>query len=1070
MKHYHLRVLLSLVLLCCIVCTLSAQQQLQLFTPSNKPMEVQLHHAAEFIKVDRGVFASAQTLSVGQMIRVTVPLPDHGNVTAVVSKFEVFSSTATIIAETKNGKVNVARPVSLLLRGFIPSIPGSYIMLAVYSDWCTGYISVPSGTETKRYLVSPLKEIGNTEGGIAGQTMIVYDEFYGVHPQAWHCAVTDEGVVQPRKKNGAAQTQATYANVELAIEADYDMYLDHGGNTTKTTEYAEAVVAASSAIYSRDVNASFTIVYYKLWTVADPYTGTTSSTLLSQYRTYWRNNNNGIARDISTLLSGINSIGGVAYLDGMCGTNQGYSICGLNNNITYPATGYAWDTDVVSHELGHNIGSPHTHSCTWSPAIDSCYAAEGSCFSGTKARQGTVMSYCHLTTFGTSLEFHPTVQTLLKSKLQGGACVAMIAATTVNAGKDTTICNGASVQLTATVSGGVSPYTFVWTPTTGMTGSTTATPTVTPTVTTSYIVEARDKNSVLAKDTVKVTVNSLITIAMPGKDSICAGTVRAYTSSVVGGTLPYTFSWRQDTSTYVTTSASITFAPQKTGMLYLTATDAKGCKRTDSVNIKVFEKPIVSITNNDQLLCPSTLTTLEAVPTAGRAPFTYTWYENTFRVANTLPQHVSVPATTTTYRVIIVDLNGCADTAERQVTVRSISGKTIPSTLPIPNLAVCDDGFSATVAIENTGADTIVISSVKTGTVVVQTSDLPTTIFPGQQKTIAMFIKPNAAGQITDTIVFAESICNKKFTTILSGKVGGFVLTSSIPADFPATTFCVTPAPRRTSVTVSNTTGQPVTMLTVSSAKFPGLVTYGTTDLTIAPNTVKSVLLLANVSVPEGVFNDTLKLNFLTGSCQSSLNVPAKFTTTKLTVSIPELISFNTVAAQNSPSVTRSFTIHPVVTGLSSVVVSAVTITPPFTTKLTPGTILTTNADNTFTAQFNPSLATKVGNITGTLTLRLDSCGTDYAVALFARIGIVSGVDTEGEDEFDRMLTVHHNEIVTGDVIANLRVLDLRGALMLERNIEGKSTIDISNIPSGVYVVMIRRDLEVHSRIISLIR
>ena len=78
-----------------------------------------------------------------------------------------------------------------------------------------------------------------------------------------------------------------------------------------------------------------------------------------------------------------------------------FSFCNIDPTYySYPT--YSWTVMVATHELGHNFGSMHTHACWWPTrfnaitAIDSCYFAEGNCFSGTKPATGTIMSYCHL--------------------------------------------------------------------------------------------------------------------------------------------------------------------------------------------------------------------------------------------------------------------------------------------------------------------------------------------------------------------------------------------------------------------------------------------------------------------------------------------------------------------------------------------------------------------------------------------------------------------------------------------------------------------------------------------------
>ncbi|MCH8314425.1 MAG: hypothetical protein IIA64_00495, partial [Planctomycetes bacterium] len=81
---------------------------------------------------------------------------------------------------------------------------------------------------------------------------------------------------------------------------------------------------------------------------------------------------------------------------------------GMNGYFPYPLehnNNQNWDIIVVSHELGHNFGSPHTHD--YNPPIDGCGLGECK-----NAENGTLMSYCGQCPGGLAnyrLEFHPIV-------------------------------------------------------------------------------------------------------------------------------------------------------------------------------------------------------------------------------------------------------------------------------------------------------------------------------------------------------------------------------------------------------------------------------------------------------------------------------------------------------------------------------------------------------------------------------------------------------------------------------------------------------------------------------------
>ena len=75
----------------------------------------------------------------------------------------------------------------------------------------------------------------------------------------------------------------------------------------------------------------------------------------------------------------------------------------------------------------HNLGSPHTQSCTWpGGAIDNCYATEGGCALGpAPTNGGTVMSYCHLTGYGINLAngFGPLPGQKIRNIIRNNPCL-----------------------------------------------------------------------------------------------------------------------------------------------------------------------------------------------------------------------------------------------------------------------------------------------------------------------------------------------------------------------------------------------------------------------------------------------------------------------------------------------------------------------------------------------------------------------------------------------------------------------------------------------------------------------
>jgi hypothetical protein len=238
----------------------------------------------------------------------------------------------------------------------------------------------------------------------------------------------------------------------VAIDTDNEYMTYWGNNTTNVTNYIAQLLASINVMYERDLNLRLLqgTTFLRVSTTPDPYTVNDNTNAdgpeLSEFTNYWNANypKATYPRSVATMLSGKQPgntyASGIAWrASSVCGNAFDYSFCQLFK-INY----LAGDTLVVGHEIGHNLGSPHTH-CYADPKPDTCYALDlgSNCFSGTPScaaplmingynATGTIMSYCHVLPCSSlaTLAFHPsTISRYVGATLDTGAssgCLAVV--------------------------------------------------------------------------------------------------------------------------------------------------------------------------------------------------------------------------------------------------------------------------------------------------------------------------------------------------------------------------------------------------------------------------------------------------------------------------------------------------------------------------------------------------------------------------------------------------------------------------------------------------------------------
>ena len=1014
------------------------------------------------LSITPAMFQSLLRLEDGLETRLTVPLPSLGNKVAILSRFRITDAGTAFQIMTDSGIVNAPPYQSVHLKGAIQGYPNSFVVLSIFDGWAIGRITLElENSKTRDSIDSSESGIRHSASGISYSIspqssapyapLIIASESLLARPAPWNCATDDSKAKDARSKESELGQATIIRSIKVALEGDNGYLADHGNNVTTATQYAEAVFAHSSSIYQRDVNVTLYIGSILIWTATDPYTGTNTNTLLTQFENYWRANRTNVDRDLAQLLSGINDIGGIANLDGICSNQNGYSVAGTNNNIVYPRTTYAWDTDVTSHEIGHNIGSPHTHSCTWAPPIDSCYFAEGNCYSTRKAVLGTIMSYCHLYTFGTELRFHSRVATLMNQKLNNANCVNTSNLLTVSAGTDSTICNGSSKKLNGTYTDGTAPVSITWSPTTNMTGSNTLTPTVSPTTTTSYVIEVRDAYNAFARDTVVVTVKPKLVLDIPASASFCRGTVLTVTATVTSGTAPITYrwtGWRIDTTTL---TPSVTLIPETSTRLYLNATDANGCTAKDSLDIWVFDQVEMSLTQVDTVACNGTTIQLVSTVQKGTPPYVFTWTANGVLLPTMGSTLTTTIDTATLYRVVVRDINNCTDTAQTFIALTNQKFTLAPKTVPMPQLPACESEFEMWITVKNTGKDPIVINRVKGGKIYTTSRDLPFTLLPGVSHQMPVLCKV-PPGDILDTVRVISEQCGRVETVIVSGirdKIGvtpDTGLTTAIPK-----LYCATGQVRSVVFDVNNATNFDANITSVYSRWFKKN-SSSITPKNLTRKSLTSVNIVLDVPAPPGAVLDTLDVHYRSTGCEGTFVVPILIETTVPDLNMPGSINFGLVSSAQGGIVTRDLNITPEIAPIQSVMVTDVTVSGPFTTTFTAPTQLDHNVPHLETVSFDPSSITQSGVIRGEVAFVLDSCSTPYKVALEVTATIV-GVDDDLNNSEQVFVRAGSGSMQVKGMSGRVLLTDVRGVVVYSLNVVAGDIVDMASISNGFYAL-----------------
>jgi len=364
------------------------------------------------------------------------PLGADATVDLELTRFEPFSPAARVEVVRDDGVHEVPLPDATYFAGMVQGDPGSRALLIAGRDGMHGFV-VANGTV---YPFGP--------DGVGGhRSYALRDADPALYPPPGDFCANDlhPDVVDSPAVSAAARVQAglepapfpraattTLLQADVAIETDHELWTKFGSDQG-TLDYLASLAAAGTAIYERDVSVRLRFSYIRLWaTTADPWSASSTSSQLDEVQSYWTNpanNMNAIAgpHDLVHFVSGKAVQGGIAYIGSVCNAQYAFGVSQVFGSFDLSSPTNIWDVVVTTHEMGHNLGSPHTHC--YSPPIDKCYNKETGCYSGPiVASRGTIMSYCHLLSGGLAnidLVFGPVVSTTIRNTAEGASCLTV---------------------------------------------------------------------------------------------------------------------------------------------------------------------------------------------------------------------------------------------------------------------------------------------------------------------------------------------------------------------------------------------------------------------------------------------------------------------------------------------------------------------------------------------------------------------------------------------------------------------------------------------------------------------
>ncbi len=565
--------------------------------------------------------------SAPEAVELALPNGSQKPLTLELVKHRLLTEDFTLVTSASNGQPIDYQP-GAYYRGIVKGEENSLVAISIFEDEIIGVVS----TQKAGNMV-----LGRTDGTAKSANYIFYKEDDLLLENSFECGASEEAVSDGKEPPNTGNNEKVAKCVRAYLEAEFDLVTEKGG-AVPAANFLTGLFNVVAAIYQNEAITTYVSQIFA-WIRIDPYATSSTSAALTSFRDYRPTFNGDVAHLISR---GAPTGGGIAWVDALC-TSYAYAYSYINSTYSQFPT-YSWSVNVLAHEMGHNLGSPHTHACAWNgnnTAIDGCGPTAGSNEGCTAPlpTAGTMMSYCHLIS-GVGINFNLGFGTQpgdkIRTEITAAGCLVVCATqclTVTTSGTNVSCFGGNNGTATASATGGTAPFTYAWS-----TGGNTQT--LNNLVAGTYTVTVTAAGNCTGTATRIVTTPAALSAGTTVTNATGGQSNGAINLSVSGGTPAFAYLWSNGATTEDISGLSA-------GAYTVTVTDSKGCTATKSATVSNSAMTLsfaVTNTTGGQNNGAVNLTVGN-----GTAPFTYSWSNGatTEDLANVAAGNYSVTVSST---------------------------------------------------------------------------------------------------------------------------------------------------------------------------------------------------------------------------------------------------------------------------------------------------------------------------------------------------------------------------------------------------------------------------------------